>query len=310
MSNNYQILVIDNDQEDRQLIRQLLIHQKQQQFEIKELFDADSAIKYCHLHTPDCILVDYTLPGLNGLDFIKILHEKLPNQLHNIIMLTNQNSKEVAAKAIKSGAFDYISKHKLSAPKLTNSINESIKRIKVKQQKKDKEKKFHQMIDYDPLTKLANQKAFKQKIEQQFHAAQRYNRLSALLLIDLDKFHLINDSLGYDAGDELLKLIADRINKNIRTSDFAARLEEDHFAIILDQIKEPEHASIVASKLIDAINEPYELNHKTIRISINVGLCCFPQRFNLPNEVIDRANVAMYYAKLNKKQTLWYYPQQ
>ncbi|TNF65179.1 MAG: GGDEF domain-containing response regulator [Gammaproteobacteria bacterium] len=308
MNNNYQILVIDNDQEDRQLIRQLLVQQNQQQFDIKELFDADSAIKYCHLHTPDCILVDYTLPGINGLDFIKMLHQKLPNQLHNIIMLTNQGSNEVAAKAIKSGAVDYLSKNKLSAPKLTNTINESIKRIKFKQQKRDKEQKIHKLIDYDPLTKLANQNAFRHKIEQYFHAAQRYSRLSALLLIDLDKFHLINDSLGYEAGDQLLKLIAERINKNIRTSDFAARLEEDHFAIILDQIKETEHATYVASKLIDAINEPYEIDHKTIRISTNIGLCCFPQQFNLPSEVIDRANVAMYYAKLNKKQTLWYYP--
>ncbi|MCF6766976.1 diguanylate cyclase [Thiotrichales bacterium 19S11-10] len=308
MIDSYHILVIDNNNEDRKLIKKFLNEDKSQQFDIKELFDAPSAIKYCQSKKPDCILIDYTLPGMNGLEFIKTLHQKLPEDSHSIIMLTNQTNDEVAAKAIKSGAIDYLTKNKLSAKRLNNCIKKSINHIKELQSVKNSQNKIQNMVEHDPLTMFINQKAFSTKMNQYFQAAKRYDRLSALLLIDIDQFNLIVDSIGEEGTEILLEEFSKRISHNIRSSDIAARLEKHQFAIILDQIKTIHSTEVVTKKLIEAINKAYKVDNKLLRIKVNVGLCAFPLQFSLPSEVIERAKVDQFFAKQNLKQSLWYYP--
>lgn len=308
MDNHYQILVIDKNQEDRQKIRKLLTQSTPKQFDIKELLDADSAIRYCLSNSPDCILVNDTLPDMNAIEFIQTLQKQLPNKFHNIIMLTNQKDTEFMAKAIRLGAFDYLIKNNLSTPNLTHIINDSIEHNKANKKLKTLEKNNDLPFGYDTQTYLDNYKTFKEKMTQYFHASKRYHRLSALLFIDIDQFDLVTDAIGYETGNQLPKLIADRIEKSIRTSDFALRLGNDQFAVILDEINEISHAEIVAAKLTKAINQPYNINGKNIRINAYIGLCCFPKQFNIPDEIITRTKVSVYFAKQNKPQSLWYYP--
>lgn len=159
------------------------------------------------------------------------------------------------------------------------------------------------LLYHDHLTDLPNRFAFERALSIFYSAGKRYQRMSALFFIDVDKFKKINDTYGHTVGDQVLKIVAHRLKVNLRHEDFLARFGGDEFVIVLNQINDLYAATIAAQRLCDAFHEPCQLSEYQLSVHISIGLVCFPDHILL-EDVVHRADEAMYQAK-KKKGNRW-----
>lgn len=150
---------------------------------------------------------------------------------------------------------------------------------------------------HDSLTGLPNRVIFHEHLKRSFEAAKRTGLLLAVLFIDLDKFKPVNDSLGHEAGDELLKMVAKRLAKGIRGADVAARLGGDEFAVILDGLHSKGEAWIIAQRLLGELQKPFQLQAGEVRIGGSLGMAFHPGDGDNPTALLKSADMAMYRAK-------------
>ena len=167
-------------------------------------------------------------------------------------------------------------------------------------QRKTREKIEH-LAFYDPLTSLANRRLFKDRLSRSISALKRGNKRMALLNLDLDEFKRVNDSLGHDAGDQLLTVIAERLTNSVRENDTVARLGGDEFSIILNDIESSSDAGIVAKKIIDAVIQPIVLGQQSVTMTVSIGITIAPNDGCEPEKLVKNADIAMYSVKeMNK----------
>ena len=164
---------------------------------------------------------------------------------------------------------------------------------------KQAEERIWYVAHYDSLTALPNRLLFNDRLNQAISLAKRDSRELALLYLDLDKFKPVNDDLGHDAGDELLKNVADRIRQQVRESDTAARIGGDEFAVILPDIAGRENVATVADKIIAALAEPFELGSakRSAAIGVSIGVALYPADGQDREALVKAADSAMYAAK-------------
>lgn len=166
--------------------------------------------------------------------------------------------------------------------------------------KKTNEQVLH-LAHHDPLTGLPNRILFYDRLNQAMARAHRDNELIAILYMDLDGFKLINDTLGHDTGDALLREAAKRIVSCIRDSDTVARMGGDEFTVILCNGRTPENVDRVARKIIDAIDTPFLLSGKSCSVSISIGISFYPNHGETQDQLVKIADAAMYLAKQSGK---------
>jgi diguanylate cyclase (GGDEF)-like protein/PAS domain S-box-containing protein len=159
------------------------------------------------------------------------------------------------------------------------------------------EKLLVRMARYDQLTGLPNRSVFSSFLTKAIARSRRYQRSFAVCFLDLDYFKEINDTLGHDAGDELLKSVADRVSGCVRSSDLLARLGGDEFVLILDDIKHPEDAGHVAQKILDGLALPHRVAGREVVISSSIGIAIYSGGSESPEELNRAADTAMYHAK-------------
>ncbi|HIJ59435.1 MAG TPA: EAL domain-containing protein [Nitrospirae bacterium] len=166
---------------------------------------------------------------------------------------------------------------------------------------KQKEQALINMAYNDPVTGLPKRALFMDRLIQLILKAKRYNKKIALLFIDLDNFKKINESLGYDIGDILLKEASERIKYCLRNSDVISRISADDYGIILSEIDKPENTQIVAERIIKAISSPFELKGNSAYITASIGISIFPEDGEDAEILFKNAEIAMNYAKSQDK---------
>jgi len=149
----------------------------------------------------------------------------------------------------------------------------------------------------DQLTGLPNRALLHDRTQQAIRLAGRQGLTAALLLLDLDRFKEVNDTLGHHHGDLLLQQVAERLRDTLRDSDTVARLGGDEFAVLLPQIASVKEATAVADKLSAAIEAPFTLDGLTLDVDASIGVAAYPDHATDVNELLQRADVAMYAAK-------------
>ena len=154
---------------------------------------------------------------------------------------------------------------------------------------------------HDPLTRLANRALFVDRLENALARAERYGRSVAVLFLDLDHFKSLNDGLGHAAGDEALREAASRLRGCLRRTDTAARLGGDEFAVVLEDFHQEEEAVVVASRIVEALKQPFQLSEREVSVGASVGLCFVDSSGNTADEVMRAADSAMYEAKRKGK---------
>ncbi|HET7792797.1 MAG TPA: EAL domain-containing protein [Rhizobacter sp.] len=169
------------------------------------------------------------------------------------------------------------------------------------------EEHIHHMARHDSLTGLPNRMMFSHLLNMTIPTARRYQRSFAVMFIDLDRFKFINDTLGHEAGDTLLKEITARFKQTLRASDVIARLGGDEFVVMVQEVPDREHAATVARKLLSAAIKPMMLMGQECRVTASIGISMFPTDGEDEQTLMKNADSAMYFAKEEGKNNFQFY---
>ena len=150
---------------------------------------------------------------------------------------------------------------------------------------------------HDALTSLPNRQLFMDHLSREINHVKRKNELLGVLFLDLDKFKVINDTLGHSTGDRILQSVSKRLKDRMRESDIIARMGGDEFAIVVSSINHPEDASRIADKVLSAFLDPILLDNREFSLGASIGISMFPKDGELPEALIRNADIAMYKAK-------------
>lgn len=164
-------------------------------------------------------------------------------------------------------------------------------------ERKQSEERMRHIAQHDPLTGLPNRLALLVRLAQLLPEARRHDWKLAILFLDLDRFKIINDTLGHQVGDELLREVACRLSRVVRETDFVSRLGGDEFIVVLAGINSTADAALVASKIIAALAEPIEANGHELHTSPSIGISIFPDDGPDADMIMKHADTAMYHAK-------------
>lgn len=175
--------------------------------------------------------------------------------------------------------------------KKNSELTKALKELGVVQEELSK------LAHYDVLTSLPNRLQFELDLKREIARSKRYNRQLALLSIDLDFFKNVNDRLGHDAGDCLLREVAKRLQSSIREEDCVARLGGDEFVVILTEINNPQQAKLVANNIIEIIGNSCLINSNRVAIGASIGIACFPDMGDDSETLLKNADIALYNAK-------------
>jgi diguanylate cyclase (GGDEF)-like protein/PAS domain S-box-containing protein len=177
---------------------------------------------------------------------------------------------------------------------------------KIALERDEAEQRIRQLAHYDELTGLPNRVMFNQALEHALSHARRENRGLALLFVDLDRFKNINDTLGHDAGDRLLRHMAERLKGSLREADLVARFGGDEFMVLLEDLSDSHYAAAAAEKLLAAIAQPLTLGQQEFHLSASIGISAFPDDGSDPRMLQKHADIAMYRAK-ERGRNCWHF---
>lgn len=159
------------------------------------------------------------------------------------------------------------------------------------------EQRLEFLAHHDALTRLPNRALLCERLQQSLRRARRYKRVGGVLSVNLDGFKTINDTFGHPVGDQLLQAVAERLRAAVRASDTVSRREEDHFTILLDEIRDPQDARKVAQNLFDRLSKPFHLGEHEVLVSACIGIVCHPEDGNDPDTLLANADIALRQAK-------------
>ncbi len=172
---------------------------------------------------------------------------------------------------------------------------------------KKKEEEIHQLAYYDQLTSLPNRTLMHDRLQQALSHANRVGKKVGIMFLDLDRFKNVNDMLGHVAGDVLLIETAVRLKKCIRADDTLCRQGGDEFILILQEINSGDDLAMVAEKLIESISQDYQIDHESVSITTSIGVSVYPDDGIDSEELIKRADMAMYAAKSGGRNQYQFY---
>jgi diguanylate cyclase (GGDEF)-like protein len=212
-------------------------------------------------------------------------------------------SQHIASAIMRKKAQEDVQQSHEQLEKIVNQRTQELQatnlnlRMQIEERQKAEEQLYFE-ANHDALTKLPNRAMFSDRLSHALRHLKRHpNNRFAVLFIDLDRFKVINDTLGHHAGDEFLIEIAARLSDCVRDNDILARLGGDEFVILLDSLQSQDDVEEVASRIISAIEKPFELEGHTLYSNASIGIALCGQQYNDSNEILRDADAAMYQAK-------------
>ena len=176
-------------------------------------------------------------------------------------------------------------------------------------ERRQAEARVHHMAYHDSLTGLPNRALLADRLERAMRTAARSERQLAVMFLDLDRFKTINDSLGHQTGDHLLKEVASRLCRAVRASDTVARLGGDEFVVLAPGIRNAAEAGAVAEKILDALDAPFPFEGRMLHITPSIGICLYPDDGVDVDTLMRHADAAMYHAKASGRNNYQFFTQ-
>ena len=282
---NATLLLVDDDAMNRDALARRLTRSG---YKVLTADGGAAALRMIREHRIDAVLLDVMMPGMSGLETLRHLREFRSVADLPVIMVTAKDESSDVVEALDLGANDYV----------TKPVDFAVALARIR---------AHVMTRRaDPLTGLPNRVLFMERLERLLASSQSAGTGFAVLFLDIDRFKIINDSLGHVAGDELLVEIAKRLESSLRASDTVARFEESHtlarmggdeFTILLDGIGDVDRAQSIAHRLCAAVAQPFQLQGREVVTSISVGLVVSADRYRRAEDMVRDADTAMYRAK-------------
>ena len=243
----------------------------------------------------DVVIADYTMPGFSGTAALSMVRSRgleVP-----FIFVSGTIGEDVAVGAMKNGADDYIIKSNLS--RLIPAIDRELRDAEVRRERTRAEERIRHLAYFDALTDLPNRTLFQNRLEQSVSNSLGAKSPLSVLIMDLDGFKEINDTLGHQMGDAVLREIGHRLKSGLRDSDTVSRLGGDEFAVMLPNVARA-GAELAARKLIAIVQQPLSIEGLNLDVHGSVGIALFPDHGTEAELLIQRADVAMYIAKQNR----------
>ena len=173
--------------------------------------------------------------------------------------------------------------------------------------RKQADERIRYLATHDSLTALPNRVLFTQLLNHALETARRHERQLAVLFIDLDRFKIINDTLGHEAGDQLLGVVAQRLKQALRGSDIVARLGGDEFVVLLEETQSTAGVAVVAQALLSTIVKPLDIGGRECRVTASIGIAMYPADAGDDLSLMKHADIAMYHAKEKGKDNFQFY---
>jgi len=282
------LLLVEDNPADADFLAASLRRQRAGDVELVHVQNLAAAADQLGLDSFDVVLLDLHLPdgsGLQCLDAIQAVNNEIP-----IVVLSGQDDEDFAVSILNKGAQDYLVKWEGQGRTILRSIRYAIER-------KKSDLRLNYLAQYDPLTGIPNRQFFNDQLTRATARARREGRKVSLLFLDLDAFKVVNDTLGHDAGDRLLKEVADRIRRSVRAGDTVARLGGDEFAVMLEGLSTPRDVEALASTLLEVIARPYHIADRQVSITTSMGITMYPSDNSDTQMLLKNADIAMYQAK-------------
>lgn len=332
------ILIVDDIADNRHILARRFTRLG---YRIMQAPSGDVALQLIDQYDFAAILLDIEMPGRNGFEVLTQVRKTRSDSDLPIIMVTARADGTDIAKAIELGANDYITKpvdfvaalarvktqiERTRNRKALTRANDQLRRLnetleqrvsertaelastneELKKEIAERERSQAEIVflaHHDSLTGLANRALLRKHLEHASAAMRRGGGPVALLFIDLDGFKSVNDTLGHLTGDKLLKSIAARIQETVRDVDKVARLGGDEFAVIQADCEQPRGGATLASRLIDAISRPHQIDGSQLVIGASIGVAVSSTTTSDLESWLKSADLAMYRAKADGRGT-------
>ena len=286
------VLIIEDSENDTELLLREL-RRGGYVPEFKRVETPDEMNEALSMQSWDIVISDYAMPRFNGLQALKILQEKdidIP-----FIIISGSIGENVAVEAMRAGAHDYLMKNNLA--RLLPAIERELREVHVRQGRRQADETIHLLAYTDSVTGLPNRVRFRKLAQEALLAGQREHHSTALLLMDLDNFKDVNDTLGHARGDNLLLQVAQRLRSTLFVPDVVARLGGDEFGILLPRIAASSDVGFVVKKLHDCLKNAFMIDGIPIAVETSIGVATMPEHADNLDMLLQRAEIAMYRAK-------------
>ncbi|NHZ42816.1 EAL domain-containing protein [Massilia sp. CCM 8693] len=338
------VLLVNDDAASLLALESLLSEAtRAQHYQLLKASSGHEALRMVLTHDFAVILLDANMPGMDGFETAEAIHSHPRSCAVPIIFITaHYGDERHRLEAYSKGAADYLftpvipqvlqtkvavfvdlTRKNLELQAKTRELsllNQDLRVQRVQDlerinraleqevaERKVAEQRAQALSIRDPLTNLVNRRSLIAQLEHAVAAADRHGGEFALLFLDLDRFKQINDTLGHEVGDELLRQVAARLLAAVRVSDVVARLGGDEFVVLLEGRGAGANAARVARKIEQAHTRPFEINGQRIATSTSIGIGLYPQDANSAAQLMKNADTAMYHAKQHRRGSIEFF---
>ncbi len=295
------ILIIDDDEQVRNLLKEILGDGN----DCALAGSAEDALALLSTESFNLVISDINMGGISGLELVPRVLEKTPDTV--VVMISGQQTIDYAIESMRAGAFDYITKP-LDIRQIHAAVRRALEHHELLREKRRHENHLEDLVKertaevehlayYDRLTDLPNRVLFADRCAQALAIAQRNQHQVGVLLVSLDRFEKINDTLGHDAGDVVLTEAAARLRNCVGKGDTAARSDGDEFALLLTQVSEAGDLADISLSITEAFKPPFQLGRQEVYVTVSIGIGVFPLNGADHSTILRNAGAALYRAK-------------
>jgi diguanylate cyclase (GGDEF)-like protein len=291
------LLIVDDSAEDREIYTRVLSKTMRANFAITAADTGGDGLDAFRAGAPECIVLDFNLPDMDAIEFLAKMgsgHDGLPTA---VVLVTGQGSEKVAVETLKLGVHDYLVKGEINGEKLTAAILNAVEKVASRRRADVDRRELERMALFDPLTGLGNRNLFQARLEHAVALVRRRGDSACLQIMDLDGFKAVNDTLGHHIGDEVLRVIGQRLGSIGRNADTIVRLGGDEFAFLMETGATREGALAVAKKVIAIVKQPIVTRASVFSLGISIGIAMFGGASAEVEAIVRQADAAMYQAK-------------
>ena len=301
------VLVCDDDRTHLLLMTETL---KGLGYEVCQAINGDVALEKYFSFVPDIVLLDVNMPNKNGFEVCKAIRESVQGADTPILMITGLGDHASIENAFSVGATDFLPKP-IQWPMIKHRIKYMLRSIDNQISLRNSEKELRYLAYYDTLTQLPNRQFFKQQLQKEIAHSARKNAKLAVMMIDLDSFKRINDSLGHNFGDQVLQVVSQRLNKYLRECDSIlqgstevkcpelARLGGNEFTVLLSDVGNNINVMQIARRINYELSQAININKYSIVVTASIGISMYPHDGQDAETLLKHADSAMHDAKAN-----------
>jgi diguanylate cyclase (GGDEF)-like protein len=292
------VLIVDSDCPEKNHLKSVL-NSVSIDLELQEASSAAQALAKSQKGNFDCIFINSTLPDQDCTDLYRDLMLTVTHS-PSIIFLTEHEKEQEAIEKQNILGIEFVNKKTLDKHAIHATLQYALSRQKLLTQ-------ISELQNFDILTSLNNRSAFLSGLEKTIAHSQRTDKPFAVLIFDIDHFKDINETMGHQFGDKVLKATADKLMKNIRESDYLARLGSDEFGIIAANLWDYECAASFSKRIIELFSSPLNIDHQKIYLSTSIGIAMYPFDGSAPEDLLSHVESALNKAKREGRSFYCFY---